>query len=107
MSSAVAGTGAVGIFGRRGKGFVSSGTSAGRTPRRAWVVWGLGVAAYAVAVFNRGSLGVAGLSAQQRFGASAAVLALFSVLQLGVYAAMQVPVGVLLDRFGSRRMLVA
>ncbi|HET6911308.1 MAG TPA: MFS transporter [Mycobacteriales bacterium] len=77
-----------------------------RTPRGAWWVWGLGVAAYVVAVFNRGSLGVASLQAQQRFHASAAQLSLFAVLQLAVYAAMQVPVGVVLDRFGSRRLIV-
>ena len=34
-------------------------------------------------------------------------LATFTVLQLVVYAAMQVPVGVLLDRFGSRAMLLS
>jgi sugar phosphate permease len=76
-----------------------------RTPARAWWVWGIGVAAYVVAVFNRGSLGVASLQAQQRFHASAAQLSLFAVLQLAVYAAMQVPVGVVLDRFGSRRLI--
>jgi MFS family permease len=70
-------------------------------------VWGLGVLAYTVAVFHRSSLGVAGLDAQERFGASAAVLSLFGVLQLGVYAALQIPVGVLLDRAGPRRLLVA
>jgi MFS family permease len=35
------------------------------------------------------------------------VLSLFIVLQLAVYAAFQVPVGVLLDRLGSRRMIAA
>ncbi|HZB48597.1 MAG TPA: MFS transporter [Mycobacteriales bacterium] len=75
--------------------------------RRAWAVWGLGVLAYTVAVFHRSSLGVAGLDAQERFAASAAVLSLFGVLQLGVYAALQIPVGVLLDRAGPRRLLVA
>jgi MFS family permease len=70
-------------------------------------MWGLGVLAYTVAVFHRASLGVSGLEAQQRFGTTAAVLSLFGVVQLGVYAAMQVPVGVLLDRIGSRRMIVA
>jgi MFS family permease len=70
-------------------------------------MWGLGVLAYTVAVFHRASLGVAGLDAQQRFGTTAAVLSLFGVVQLGVYAAMQVPVGVLLDRIGSRRMVAA
>ena len=70
-------------------------------------MWGLGVLAYTVAVFHRSSLGVAGLDAQERFAASAAVLSLFGVLQLGVYAALQIPVGVLLDRAGPRRLLVA
>ena len=43
--------------------------------RRAWVMWGLGVFAYTVAVSHRASLGVAGLGAQQRFG-----IGLFGVL---------------------------
>ena len=76
------------------------------TSRRAWAVWGLALAAYVVAVFDRASLGVTGVAAQQRFGATAAQLGLFGVLQLAVYAGLQVPVGVLLDRFGSRRLIV-
>src|SRR3954462_4729503 len=75
--------------------------------RRAWLMWALGVTAYCIAVFHRASLGVAGPLAQQRFGATAAVLSLFIVLQLGVYASLQVPVGVLLDRVGTRRMVAA
>jgi MFS family permease len=50
---------------------------------------------------------VAGPLAQHRFHATAAVLSLFIVLQLGVYAALQVPVGAMLDRVGSRRMVAA
>jgi sugar phosphate permease len=65
------------------------------------------MAAYIVAVFNRSSLGVASLQAQHRFHASAAELSLFAVLQLAVYAAMQIPVGVVLDRFGTRRLVTA
>ncbi|HEX3831585.1 MAG TPA: MFS transporter [Solirubrobacteraceae bacterium] len=67
----------------------------------------MGLAAYAVAVFQRASLGVAGIEAQRRFATTAAVLALFAVLQLAVYAALQIPVGVLLDRIGSRRLIAA
>ncbi|HET9733130.1 MAG TPA: MFS transporter [Acidimicrobiales bacterium] len=74
--------------------------------RRAFVVWCAGVAAYAVAVFQRSSLAVSGLAAQHRFHASAAELSLFAVLQLAVYAALQVPVGLLLDRWGPRRLIV-
>jgi hypothetical protein len=60
-----------------------------------------------VAVFHRSSLGVAAVEAQERFSTGASALALFLVLQLTVYAALQVPVGLALDRFGSRRLLVA
>jgi sugar phosphate permease len=74
--------------------------------RRAWVIWGVAIAVYVLAVFHRSSLGVAGLIAADRFDISATSLATFTVLQLVVYAGMQVPVGVLLDRFGSRAMLI-
>lgn len=79
--------------------------NASRTPRRAWLILGVGVLAYAVAVFQRASLGVAGVEAQRRFGTTAAVLSLLAVLQLAVYAGLQVPVGVVLDRVGSRRLI--
>ncbi len=74
--------------------------------RRAWVIWLVGLAVYVLAVFHRSSLGVAGIIASERFHISATSLATFTVLQLVVYAGMQVPVGVLLDRYGSRAMLV-
>jgi MFS family permease len=74
--------------------------------RRAFAVWGAAVSIYFLAVFHRSSLGVAGLVAAQRFHISASQLSTFTVLQLLVYAAMQVPVGVLLDRFGPKRLLL-
>jgi len=74
--------------------------------RRAYAVWGGAMAVYILGVFHRTSLGVAGLIAADRFHITAAQLATFTVVQLLVYAAMQVPVGVLLDRVGSRRMLL-
>jgi MFS family permease len=70
-------------------------------------MWGVGLLAYAVAVFHRSSLGVAAVQAQERFSAGASAVSLFLVLQLAVYAALQVPVGVALDRFGSRAMVLA
>ncbi|GAA1823358.1 nitrate/nitrite transporter [Microlunatus capsulatus] len=76
------------------------------TSRRSWAVWGVAVAAYAVAIFQRTSLGVAAAPATERFGIGASVLSTFVVLQLVVYAAMQIPVGILVDRFGSRLLLV-
>ncbi len=76
------------------------------TPARAWVVWVVAVTAYSVAVFHRTSLGVAAADASERFGIGASQFSTFAVLQLLVYAGMQIPVGVMLDRFGSRKLLV-
>jgi len=78
-----------------------------RPGARAWAVWAVGLTAYVIGVLHRTSLGVAGLDAQTRFGVGAGALASFAVLQLIVYAALQVPVGMLLDRFGSLRLVVS
>lgn len=75
--------------------------------RRAWVIWVVAVTVYALAVFHRSSLGVAGLIAADRFDVGGTELAFFTVLQLIIYAGMQVPIGVLLDRFGPRALLIA
>lgn len=72
---------------------------------RAWTVWGIGVFAYLVAVVQRTSFGVVGLEASDRFHVGGAVLSAFTVLQLVVYASLQIPVGMLVDRFGSRIMV--
>ncbi|RNI21706.1 MFS transporter [Flexivirga caeni] len=75
--------------------------------RRAWAVFVSALLVYILAIFHRTSLGVAGVMAAQRFHISSAQLATFVMVQLFVYAAMQVPVGALLDRFGSKVLLVA
>jgi MFS family permease len=69
--------------------------------------WLLAGSVYFLAVFHRSSLGVAGLLAERRFGINAGQLSVFVLLQIGVYAAMQVPTGVLVDRYGPRRLLLA
>lgn len=74
--------------------------------RRAYAIWGTALAVYVLAIFHRTSLGVAGLIAADRFGINASQLATFTVLQLAMYAAMQIPVGVLLDRYGSRALIL-
>ncbi|MFD7918016.1 nitrate/nitrite transporter [Streptomyces sp. NPDC059740] len=74
--------------------------------RRAVAVWGIGVAVYFVAITYRTSLGVAGLDAAARFHINASALSTFSILQLLVYAGMQIPVGLLVDRLGTKRVLV-
>jgi MFS family permease len=69
-------------------------------------IWLVGLTVYFVAVLHRSSLGVAGLLAAERFDISASQLSTFVVLQLLIYALMQVPVGLLVDRFGPRRVLL-
>ncbi|MCW2844379.1 MAG: major facilitator superfamily 1 [Nocardioides sp.] len=69
-------------------------------------MWLVALLIYFVAVFHRSSLAVAGLAAADRFDISASQLAAFTMLQLLVYAGMQVPVGLLVDRFGSRSVLL-
>lgn len=74
---------------------------------RPWIVWATGLLAYIVAVLNRTTLGVSGLEAGERFHAGPSVLSTFVVLQIVVYAGAQVPAGVLLDRFGSKVLIVS
>ncbi|BBY53001.1 MFS transporter [Mycobacterium koreense] len=74
---------------------------------RSWIVWSTGLIAYIVAVLNRTTFGVSGLDAADRFAAGPGVLSWFVVLQVIVYAAMQIPAGVLLDHFGPRRMIAS
>jgi MFS family permease len=74
--------------------------------RRAFVVWGVAVLAYVLAVVQRSSLGVSGVDAQDRFAVSAAVLSTLAVVQIAVYAGLQIPVGIALDRIGPRRLVL-
>ncbi|MEU8520739.1 MFS transporter [Streptomyces sp. NBC_01216] len=90
-----------------GRGHGAGVTLPGDPPggRRAALVWGVGVSVYFVAVIFRTSLGVAGLDAADRFDVNASALSTFSILQLLVYAGMQIPVGLMVDRLGTKRVL--
>lgn len=65
----------------------------------------LGLLAYISAISQRSSMGVASLAASERFHTSAEQLGSLAVAQLVAYAGMQIPVGLLLDRIGPRKML--
>ena len=73
--------------------------------KRSWLIFAGGVVAYLVAVTQRSSLSVAGVDAAERFHSSAAALSSLAALQLVVYAALQIPVGVLVDRLGPKALL--
>ncbi|PJJ72123.1 sugar phosphate permease [Diaminobutyricimonas aerilata] len=72
---------------------------------RAWVVYGVAVFAYVTAVLQRTTLGVSGVQATDRFSVDATTLSSLTVAQLVVYAGLQIPVGVLLDRVGPRVLI--
>lgn len=78
-----------------------------RATKQAWLIWSTAVAVYVAALFHRTSLGVASLEAGDRFSVGPAALGTFTVLQIGLYALMQIPTGLLVDRFGPRRVLTA
>jgi MFS family permease len=79
--------------------------SVDRATRTSWLIWTTAVLVYFAALFHRTTLGVAGLEASERFGLGPAQLGVFTVLQIGVYALMQIPTGLLVDRYGPRRVL--
>ncbi|MEJ5920227.1 MFS transporter [Corynebacterium sp. H78] len=74
---------------------------------RALVVWAAAVLVYIVAITGRTSLGVAGVQALDRFDIDASRLAVFTAVQVGVYALAQIPVGIIIDRVGARKTMVA
>lgn len=77
-----------------------------RGANKAGVIFAVGALAYFVAVVHRTALGVAGVEALDRFHVGATGLAALSVAQLTTYAALQIPAGKLLDRFGARSVMV-
>lgn len=74
---------------------------------RGWLIWGVGAAFYFYGFFQRVAPSAMIADLMRDFGAGAAILGNLSAFYFYSYAAVQVPVGVLLDRFGARRMLAA
>ncbi|APT85143.1 MFS transporter [Corynebacterium aquilae] len=78
-----------------------------RISTRAIVVWLAATGAYVMAILGRTSMGVAGVQAMDHFHIDASRLAVFTSVQVGVYALAQIPMGMAIDLFQPRRMLVA
>lgn len=73
---------------------------------RALIVWAAAALLYVIAITGRTSFGVAGHEAIVRFHVDASRIAVFTAVQVGVYALAQIPTGMLIDRFGPRRLLL-
>ncbi|KAB8291442.1 permease of the major facilitator superfamily [Bifidobacterium avesanii] len=74
---------------------------------KAYAMWGMGLLGYLFAVVCRSSMSAAGIEAANHFHTTSTALSGFLYLQLFVYALMQVPAGVLLDRFGARALIAS
>lgn len=74
----------------------------GRFVRLRWVIFGLLVTAYVMAFFHRIAPGVMTGELMRAFDTTAASLGSLSAMYFYIYAAMQIPSGVLADRLGSR-----
>lgn len=73
----------------------------------AWAVWALGAAFYLAGFFQRVAPAVMTRELMAEFAISAATLGQLSAFYLYSYVAMQIPTGLMVDRFGARRMLAA
>lgn len=72
----------------------------------AWLMWGLAAAFYAYGFFQRVAPSVMVDDLMRDFALGGALLGSLSATYFYAYAAVQIPVGILLDRLGVRRMLV-
>jgi MFS family permease len=72
---------------------------------RAWLVWSLSAVAFGYAFFQRVAPSVMVSDLMEAFSVGAAVLGQLSALYFYPYALLQIPIGVLLDRFGARVLL--
>ncbi|WP_084079274.1 nitrate/nitrite transporter [Demequina sp. NBRC 110057] len=81
-------------------------TGPARATRRAWIAMAIAALVYFMAVVHRTSFGIAGIEASERFGIEATALSVLAMIQIAVYASMQLPAGALIDRLGSRTVLV-
>ncbi|WP_156520860.1 MFS transporter [Magnetospirillum moscoviense] len=70
-----------------------------------WAMWALGAGYYCYGFFQRVAPAVMVDQMMAEFQVGAAIAGMLSGLYFYTYAPMQIPIGLLLDRFGPRRML--
>ena len=75
--------------------------------RVAWSVWALGAALYLAGFFQRVAPAVMTQELMAEFAIAAAGLGNLSAFYFYSYVAMQIPTGLMVDRYGARRVLAA
>jgi sugar phosphate permease len=73
--------------------------------RLAWLVWGLGACLYLIAFYQRVAPAVLTRELSSDFALSAAALGNLSAFYFYGYVLVQIPTGLLADRFGPRKVL--
>jgi MFS family permease len=73
----------------------------------AWLVWGLGAALYLIAFYQRVAPAVLVQELTREFALTGAGLGNLSAFYFYSYVAMQIPTGLIADRWGPRRLLTA
>jgi MFS family permease len=73
----------------------------------AWTIWGLGAALYFIAFYQRVAPAVLTHELTAEFNLTAASLGNLSAFYFYSYVALQIPIGLLADRWGPRRLLTA
>jgi len=74
--------------------------------RRGWAICGVAALVYLTAVLHRSLLGVHGSEAADQYQINAILLSLLPAVSLLFYAATQLPMGLLIDRVGPRRVIL-
>ncbi len=76
-----------------------------RIPMRVWLIWLCGALFYAYQFILRVSSSVMTDHLMQAFSVQACTLGVLSAFYYNAYASMQIPVGMVIDRFGPRRLI--
>ncbi|MBI4184966.1 MAG: MFS transporter [Proteobacteria bacterium] len=74
-------------------------------PVRAWSIWALGAIFVAFGFFERLAPSVMTGDLMREFAVGAAVLGNLTAIAFYTYAGLQIPIGILIDRLGPRRVL--
>ncbi|MCL8485211.1 MULTISPECIES: MFS transporter [Bradyrhizobium] len=89
-----------------GQHAVSSSSSPIRLLDRTYVAWGTVAFAYAIAFLQRMSPQTVGLSFMRDFGTDASGVAMLASSYFWGYTLMQIPAGLLVDRYGVKRVVL-